>query len=218
MSGDRSLIGGKRRLTPGHAPCCVRIDRKRVRDCGGVRGGGWCSGGPSQFGFVVEDDFVFAVEPGEHFADGIKPHDGAAIDAGEEFRVERFFEGVERGAQGVGFCAAMENQIIALGFDPGDFADIHEVGAGFFANEQTIGKSAVAQNLIDQSAQAFFAGVAVFLCCSLCALHDFAEAIFADGLQQIVKGMHFKRAHRVLIVRGDKHKSRCAAAATIAIG
>src|SRR5580698_8800460 len=38
---------------------------------------------PSQLRLIVQDHLVFAVEPGEHLADGIKPHDAAAIDAGE---------------------------------------------------------------------------------------------------------------------------------------
>ena len=89
----------------------------------------------------------------------------------KSFGSRAFFEGVERGAQGVGFCAAMEDQVVALGFDPGDFADVDEVGAGFFADEQTFGEAAVAQDLIDEAAEALFARRRRFCCAArvLCA-------------------------------------------------
>ena len=51
-----------------------------------------------------------------------------------------------------------------------------------------------------------------------CSAHDFAEAIFADGLEEIVEGVHFERADCVLIVGGDEDKARRAAVARIAVG
>ena len=157
---------------------------------------------PAEFGFVVEEDFVLAVKPREHLADGVEPDDAAAVDAGEEMWVEGGLDGIERGAHGVRFRAAMDDQVVAIGFDPGNVADMDKVGAGFFADEQAFGESAIAQDLIDQAPEALFGGVAVADVLFECAADDFAETIFGHGLEQIIEGMDFEGTNGVAIVGG----------------
>src|ERR1700722_1302413 len=101
----------------------------------------------------------------------------------------------------------MQNQIISLGLNPRNFTHIHKIRAALFANQQSIGEFSIAQDLIDQSAEALFDDVAVLLVLFQRALQDFAKAIFAHGLQQIIERMHLESAYGVMIVRGDKNKS-----------
>ena len=176
------------------------------------RAAGDVAAAPAEFGFVAEDNFEFAVEPGLEFADGVESNDGTAIDAGEEFGVEGGFDGVERGAHGVGFYGGVDGEIVAVGLDPGNFADVDEIGASVFADEQAFGKSAIAEDLVDQRAEMLFAGATVWRDLKLCvviesAAEDLTKADVGNWLEQVVEGVNFESTDGVVIVGSNEDKA-----------
>lgn len=98
---------------------------------------------PAEFGFVFEDDFVFAVKPGEEFMNEIEANESGTVDADEEFGIERILEVVERAAKRVRLGSAMKQDVVAIGFDPGDFINGSEAGAVVVFDEDAIGVSAL---------------------------------------------------------------------------
>lgn len=159
---------------------------------------------PAKLGVVVEDDFVLSVKPREQLADGFEANKAAAIDADEKLRVERVLERVERAAQGVLFLGAVEDDVVALGFDPGNFADGNEEGPGILVNEDALGKATFSLHLFEHLAETRHMGIARLRVLLARAAKGFAEAIFAHGLEEIVEGMDLEGSKRVLVVRGCK--------------
>lgn len=56
---------------------------------------------PAKFGFIFENDFVFAVEPGKQFMNEIEANESGTVEANEKFGVERVLKFVERTAKRV---------------------------------------------------------------------------------------------------------------------
>jgi hypothetical protein len=77
----------------------------------------------------------------------------AAIDAREEFGVQRGFDGIEGGAQGVCFRAAVYGQVVAIRFDPENSTNGNKKRARVLSNEKSLSESAFPQDLIDQAAK-----------------------------------------------------------------
>jgi len=98
---------------------------------------------PAELGFIFQNDFVFAVEPGEKFVNEIEANEGGAVDADEEFGIERVLKVVEGGAKRVRFGAAMEKDVVAVGFDVGDIADGDEARAVGVFDQNAVGIAAL---------------------------------------------------------------------------
>jgi hypothetical protein len=142
-------------------------DGRTLQEDGGISGKfedlgtlGDVAAAPAKFGAVVQDDFVFTMEPGKEFADGFETNQAAAVDADEELRVERVLQGIEGAPEGMSLLAAVEEKVIAVGFDPGNIADRNEKGARVFMNEEAIGEAAFALHLFEHFAKARYMGIA----------------------------------------------------------
>src|SRR5262249_1994641 len=167
---------------------------------------GQVAAAPAQLGPVLQDDFVFAVKPRKKLADGVQPDQAAAVDAHELLRVERILDGVEGGANRVLLSCGMDEDVVAIGFDPGDLPRRDKKGAGVFANQQAIGilppPVPPLQQVVEPGRQAAFAAGML----RLRTAERLAEALFGNRFEQIVESIDFKSAQSVLIVRGDENK------------
>ena len=102
----------------------------------------------------------------------------------------------------------MKENIIAVGFDPGDFTDGNEVGALVVFDEDSVGIGAMflhgVQNFIEAGGQRAGGTGMVFAD----ATKDLSEAIFGEGLQQVVEGMDFEGAKSVVVVSSNENDGR----------
>jgi hypothetical protein len=156
---------------------------------------------PAKLGIVVQDDFVFSVEPREQLADGFEANQAAAIDADEKPRIERVLERVERTPKSVFFLAAVEDDVVAIGFDPGNFADRNKEGTGIFVNEDTLGKAAFPLHLFEHVAETRQMRIARLRVLLADAAKRFAEADLAYGLEKVIESVNLKGMKSVLVVR-----------------
>ena len=164
---------------------------------------------PAEFGVVAQEDFVFAVEPGLEFADGVETDKAAAIEAHEEFGIENFLEGIESAANVVLLARGVDENVVAVGFDPGDVVDGNEEGAFAFADEEALGIAAIPLNLLEQMLQTRFGAVAVgVLVQDAGAMQSFTETVFGNGLEQIVESVNFEGTKSVLVMGGDENDLR----------
>src|SRR5215468_6443927 len=95
---------------------------------------------PSEFGFVFEDDFVFAMKPGEKLVNEIEANERRAVDADEEPGVERVLEIFEGTAKCVSLRTTMEKNVVGVGLDPENFRNGDKESTGIGFDENAIGK------------------------------------------------------------------------------
>lgn len=159
---------------------------------------------PAKLGIVVQDDFVFSVEPREQLADGFEANKAAAIDADEKLWIESVLERVERASKSVFFLATVEDEVVAICFDPGNFADGNKKGPGIFVNEHALGKAAFPLHLFEHVAETRHMRVARLRVLLADAAKGFAEANLAYGLEEVIEGVNLKGMKSVLVVRGGE--------------
>jgi hypothetical protein len=93
---------------------------------------------PAELGLVFQNDFVFTVEPGKKLVNEIEANEGGAIDTNEEFGVKRVLKVVEGTAKRVSLRAAVEEDVVAVGFDQGDVVDQDEARAVVVFNQDAM--------------------------------------------------------------------------------
>src|SRR5438270_7421961 len=90
----------------------------------------------TQFVFLITAEFQFlpvghhhavvSVEPGLNLADALQVHDGGTMDAYESVRIKLCFHLIHVAADEMRCCAAVQAQIVAVGFNPIEVAHIEE--------------------------------------------------------------------------------------------
>src|SRR5262249_49287702 len=123
--------------------------------------------------------------------------------------VKDLLEGIQRAADVVLLTRSVHEDVVAVGFDPGDVVDGDKEGAFTLADEQALRIASVPLDLLEQMLQtridASAIGVQVV---DAGTIKSFAEALFNDGLEKIVEGVDFEGAQRILIVCGDEDELR----------
>jgi hypothetical protein len=143
------------------------------------------------------------------FADGVETDEAATIEANKEFWVKDLLQGIESAANVVLLARGMNEDVVAVGFDPGDVVDRDKEGALTFADEQALGIAAIPLNLLEQMLQTRLGTCAVGACeMGTCTVEGFSEAILSNGLEEIVESVNLESAKSVLVVGGDEDDLR----------
>jgi hypothetical protein len=148
------------------------------------------------------------VEPREKLVNEIKPNERRAVETDEEFGIERVLEIVEGAAESVSLRAAVKENVVAVGFDPRDVANGDEAGTVVAFDEDAIGIGALLLNGLQDFGKARGEWTGRTRVIFARAVEDASEAIFGEGLQQIVESVNFEGAKGIVIVSGDENDGR----------
>lgn len=167
------------------------------------------------FAPVCEDDFEAVAKPDHQFANVLYPDDGGAADAEKAVHGQPFLKGIQRLAQQKTFFSHKYPDAPFFHLNTRNIFYIDETKTIADRDGDFVGKNLFQLGFCDFGLARFvvvFGGQQALTCVRGHAfahfVHGTGQALFVEGLEQVVNGIDLEGRDGVVAIRGGKHHGR----------